>query len=52
MLPAFQKDEGGARSLIQVGAAESDSSIPAAELAAWTAVANMILNMDEMITKG
>jgi len=52
MLPAFQKDEGGARSLIQVGAAKSDSSIPAAELAAWTAVANIILNMDETITKG
>ncbi len=49
---AFQKDDVGARRLIQVGAAKSDSSIPAAELAAWTAVANIILNMDETITKG
>jgi hypothetical protein len=52
MLAAFQKDDAGARSLIHVGAAKSDSSIPAAELAAWTAVANIILNMDETITKG
>jgi len=52
MLAAFQKDDAGARRLIQVGAAKSDSSIPAAELAAWTAVANIILNMDETITKG
>ena len=49
---AFQKNDVGARRLIQVGAAKSDSSIPAAELAAWTAVANIILNMDETITKG
>jgi hypothetical protein len=52
MLAAFQKDDAGARRLIQVGAAKSDSAIPAAELAAWTAVANIILNMDETITKG
>jgi len=52
MLAAFQKDDAGARSLIAVGSAKSDSSIPAAELAAWTAVANIILNMDETITKG
>lgn len=51
-LAAFQKDEAAARSLIQAGAAPSDSSISAAELAAWTAVANIILNMDETITKG
>jgi hypothetical protein len=52
MRAAFQKDEAGARGLVQVGAAASDKSIPIAELAAWTAVANIILNMDETITKG
>jgi len=51
-LAAFQRDEKGAQSLIQVGDAKSDRSIPAVELAAWTAVANIILNMDETITKG
>ncbi len=52
MLTAFKKDEAGAHRLIEVGAAKSDSSISAVELAAWTAVANIILNMDETITKG
>ncbi|HMF78399.1 MAG TPA: DUF1553 domain-containing protein, partial [Bryobacteraceae bacterium] len=52
MLTAYQRDEAGARSLLAVGASKPDSSIPAAELAAWTAVANIILNMDEVITKG
>jgi hypothetical protein len=52
MLAAYQRDPAGARSLIAVGASKSDAAIPAAELAAWTAVANIILNMDEVITKG
>ena len=52
MLAAYRADEPGARALLAVGASKSDSSVPAAELAAWTAVANIILNMDEVITKG
>jgi mono/diheme cytochrome c family protein len=52
MLAAYRKDEAGARSLLGVGASKPDSSISAVELAAWTAVANVILNMDETITKG
>ena len=44
--------EGRARRLLTVGAlAVAIRSIPASELAAYTAVANMILNMDEVITK-
>jgi Protein of unknown function (DUF1553)/Protein of unknown function (DUF1549)/Concanavalin A-like lectin/glucanases superfamily/Planctomycete cytochrome C len=52
MLAAYRKDEAGARSLLGVGASKPDSSIPVVELAAWTAVENIILNMDETITKG
>jgi hypothetical protein len=52
MLAAYRSDEQGARSLVSVGASISDPSIPVSELAAYTAVANMILNMDEVITKG
>jgi hypothetical protein len=52
MLAAYQADEAGARALIVVGASRSDAAIPAQELAAYTAVANIILNMDEVITKG
>jgi hypothetical protein len=52
MLAAYRADEAGALSLIAVGASTFDPSIPADELAAYTAVANIILNMDEVITKG
>jgi hypothetical protein len=52
MLAAYRGDEKGAEALIAPGPAPRDTSIPAAELAAYTAVANLILNMDEVITKG
>jgi hypothetical protein len=52
MLAAYRADEAGARALIGVGASPFDWSIPPGELAAYTAVANIILNMDEVITKG
>jgi hypothetical protein len=49
---AYEVDTAGAQSLLKVGASPPDPSIPAVELAAYTAVANMILNLDETITKG
>jgi hypothetical protein len=52
MLAAYRADEPAARSLIAVGAAASDPTLSASELAAYTAVANIILNMDEVITRG
>ena len=51
MLAAYHNDAKGARALIAVGVSTSDPSIPEDELAAYTAVANIILNMDETITK-
>jgi hypothetical protein len=52
MLAAYRTDESAARSLTAVGKAPSGATISIAELAAYTAVANVILNMDETITKG
>jgi hypothetical protein len=52
MLTAYKADVAGARLLVAVGASVSDPAIPISELAAYTAVANMILNLDEVITKG
>jgi hypothetical protein len=34
-----------------VGAAPSSEEAEAAELAAWTVVANLVLNLDEVINK-
>jgi hypothetical protein len=38
-------------SLLAVGESKADTQLPVAELAAWTNVATMILNLDEAITK-
>ncbi len=39
------------KKLIGVGATKADSKIDAAELAAYTMTANVILNLDEMVTR-
>jgi hypothetical protein len=40
-----------AKRYLAAGEAPRDESIPAAEAAAYTAVASLILNLDEMVTK-
>lgn len=52
MLKAYGSDEKGAQALLATGASDYDHSISPAELAAYTAVANMILNLDEVVTRG
>jgi hypothetical protein len=47
----FQADPGGAARLISQGDAPANRSIPVDELAAYTAVASLILNLDEAVTK-
>jgi hypothetical protein len=50
-LDAFQKDRTKAEKLLTVGEAKRNEKLDVAELAAWTTVANTLLNMDEAITK-
>jgi hypothetical protein len=52
MLATYGKDAKAASELIAVGASPRDPAIAVEELAAYTAVANIILNLDEVITKG
>jgi len=47
----FCVDVEAARQLLAVGASPLDRSIEASELAAWTLVAQTILNLDEVITR-
>ncbi len=49
---AFAKDPAGAKQLIAIGAAKSEADCPAEELAAWTMAANLILNLDAVLTRG
>ena len=50
-LAAYRKDPEAARKLLTVGESSYDRSLDPAELAAWTAVAGVILNLDETISK-
>lgn len=52
MLADYRADEASAEALIQVGASRRSVTVSASELAAYMAVSNMILNMDEVVTKG
>lgn len=51
-LQEFRAAPDQARELLGVGMYRAPASLDPAELAAWTTVASMILNLDESITKG
>lgn len=47
----YQKESEAAGKLLAVGEFPLDPKLDRAQLAAWTIVANMILNLDEVVTK-
>ena len=47
----YAADAEGARQVIHVGEAAVRSSASPTDLAAWTLVANLILNLDETVTR-
>ncbi len=51
-LARFQKDGKAAAELIKVGESKPDASLGVEQLAAWTIIANLLLNLDETVTKG
>src|SRR5262249_4883224 len=51
-LAVFRKDPRAARQLLSVGESPRDGELEAAELAAWSVVAGVILNLDETVTRG
>ena len=51
MLTTYQQDEEAAQQLLTVGESERPENVDAIQLAAWTGVASVILNLDETITK-
>jgi hypothetical protein len=48
----YTKEPDAARQLIATGETKPDPGFGASELAAWTMIGNVILNLDEVITKG
>ena len=50
-LARFREESESATSLISVGKSQADNDFDAAELAAYTTVANVLLNLDETVTK-
>jgi Protein of unknown function (DUF1553)/Protein of unknown function (DUF1549)/Concanavalin A-like lectin/glucanases superfamily len=51
-ITVYRSDRDAAAQLLGVGEAARNQGLDSAELAAWTIVANVILNLDETITKG
>jgi hypothetical protein len=49
--PRYANDAVSARALLAIGEAPRDERIPAAEHAAWTQVATLLLNLSETITR-
>jgi hypothetical protein len=47
----YRADTESATKLISIGESKRNESLDASELAAWTMVANLILNLDESVTK-
>jgi hypothetical protein len=50
-LAVYSKDAESAKQLVAVGESTADPDQDVPELAAWTIVANLILNLDEVVTK-
>jgi hypothetical protein len=50
-LAQYRRDKDAAEKLITVGDSRADAKLASGELAAWTTVASMILNLDETISK-
>ena len=51
-LSHFESDRPAANQLVHVGASTPPVETDICELAAWTIIGNILLNLDETITKG
>ena len=50
-LAGYQKSPEAAGKLIRQGASKPKDGLPETELAAWTLVSNLILNLDETVNR-
>jgi hypothetical protein len=50
-LSRYRADEAAAKQVIAQGESKPKAAVPPAELAAYTLVANMLLNLDETVSR-
>jgi len=50
-LEAFQKNPDSAKKLLNIGESKVEKGLDSCELAAWTSVASLIMNLDATVTK-
>ncbi|MEX0703325.1 MAG: DUF1553 domain-containing protein [Planctomycetales bacterium] len=50
-LEEYRSNPDAAAKLVQVGDSQPDAALPREDLAAWTLLANAVLNLDEVVTK-
>ena len=51
-LEKYRRDAKAALKLVSVGESPRPANLDVSELAAWTAIGNVLLNLDEVVTKG
>jgi hypothetical protein len=51
-LATYRREAAKAKQLIAVGELKPDAKLDPSEVAAWTMIANLLLNLDEVINKG
>jgi hypothetical protein len=51
-LVTYERNETKAKQLISVGELKADAKLNPSDLAAWSMIANLLLNLDEVINKG
>ncbi len=51
-LAVYARDTAAAKKLVSAGETPRDTTLNPSELAAWTMVANLVLNLDEVVNKG
>jgi mono/diheme cytochrome c family protein len=51
-LALYRRDAAKAKQLVSVGERKPDAKLNPSELAAWTMIANLVLNLDEVLNKG
>lgn len=47
----FDKDPAAAKKAVRVGESQPKGTVPDTELAAWTIICNLVLNLDEAVTR-